>query len=357
MEFPTLTKFDIFRSGYPAIPMDHLTKLNDKYNFGACNFEDYIHIASKLLKQDSKNNDIQILKTYINLDTAFKNYTTVGNFDDYFKNLWIGVYNNNLRMNRYRLLNWLNIQFNSNPNSLIFVYTTLYEYDMIKDGENHYVPDTSHAVTMMFLPISKGKYKAIYFNPHGNRIFNYTCFRSYHTRMRSNDCAIGESIDMFVMDHLFKFLNNCIPNIEISYEKTEKYNYLGANLQACDDLGICYIFPFYLFHELCYHFREQHILRDEPYEYERRFVSYYSLLKKGNIDAVIYIIISKLITNFKIVFMSNLYYSSTSIYLHENMIKDVEELFSSNKDYYTHRLLYPGIGYLMQQKIKDIIVP
>jgi len=354
-QFPKLTEFEIFNSRHPAIPLGHLKQLKDKYNFGAIHFEDYIHIASNLMKQDSKNNNIEILKAHINLETAVHCYKTEQSFNNYFKNIWAGIYNPNLHIERCKLVNLLNRLLTKQ--SIIFMYVNLYEYDMGKDQEtNHNIQEDSHAVAIILLPITKGRYKAVYFNPHGNKMKEYTCFKTYHTRMRTRDYEFGESIDMVIMDNLVKYFNSCIPDMEIEYEKTEKYNYIGANLQSADNIGICYIFPFYLFHQFCYHLREQHILRDESYEKEHRFVSYYSLLKSGQIDMVIYIILSNLLTNFNKLFIKNLQYSYIPSYFHDKMIKDVEELFGENEEFYIHCLMYPGIGYLLQPAIKKIIV-
>ena len=352
--YPKLTKFDIFNTDYPAVPLNHLVKLDDKYHFGAINFRDYIHIASNLMKHDSSN-DIEVLKVHINLDTIMKNYMSEKNFDNSFRNIFAGIYNKNMRIEGHNLVRLLNKLFTTN--SPIFIYMTLYNYDMERDDITNYNNmSESHAVSLTLLPVKKGKYKAIYFNSHGNKIMKYTSFKKYHTRTRTHDCDFGESIDMLIISNLINYLNSCIPDIEIVYEKTEQYNYLGPDLQACDNIGICYLFPFYLFHELCYHLREQHVIKDELSETERRFVSYYSLLQVGKINMVIYIILSKLLKDFKSVFINNLRCSSTSLCLHNNMIKDVEELFCNDENYYLHRMMYPGIGYLLQPAIKKIIV-
>ena len=93
--YPKLTKFDIFNTDYPAVPLNHLVKLDDKYHFGAINFRDYIHIASNLMKHDGSK-DIEVLKVHINLDTIMKNYLSEKNFDNSFRNIFACIYNKNM---------------------------------------------------------------------------------------------------------------------------------------------------------------------------------------------------------------------------------------------------------------------
>ena len=59
---------------------------------------------------------------------------------------------------------------------------------------------------------------------------------------------------------------------------------------------------------------------------------------------------------FNKLFLKNLQYSYVPSYFHDKMIKDVEKLFGENEDFYLHRMMYPGIGYLLQPIIKKFIV-
>ena len=70
------------------------------------------------------------------------------------------------------------------------------------------------------------------------------------------------------------------------YQRTEKHNYYGVNLQEGDDHGVCYIFPIVIYYYFGIYFTEKKALRSGG---KVRYVKpFQNLLKNNDIDLMVH---------------------------------------------------------------------
>ena len=112
-----------------------------------------------------------------------------------------------------------------------------------------------HATCLIIYLDNRNSLQMYHFNPHGQAgsyVNNYTFCISLRRR---ETFPLPTGLDRFVLTHLSETMNRYINQYytclsPINYSITKEHNYMGPNLQAGDNTGICYVFQALLFCEL-----------------------------------------------------------------------------------------------------------
>jgi hypothetical protein len=251
----------------------------------------------------------------------------------------------------------------------IFMFLDLYAY-LILETKEGYNDSTAHASALMLFPDTDGNYSAFYFNPHGRAILDTKTYEYYISRYRKKEYKLKKSVDIFAVNHLVKCFNTYISKnvrdskspIKVSYNHTKYHNYLGANLQAGDNYGVCFTFPLLVCYELCMHYNDVTYLEDNTCNMNRRYPSYATLAKRKDYHRIMLIMLSKYFVDISQVFLHNKIKVSDRVYeesyvtIPQDEFNAVIEKIVENKNtIYIKVLINMFTGFLMQDYLKKLI--
>ena len=167
----------------------------------------------------------------------------------------------------------------------------------------------------------------------------------------------NKPIDQYILEILFINYNKFTltsKNKSILYDTTERYNYMGANLQAGDSYGICFILPFILLHNICVNFYNFNFIHDSTFNINIRYPSFKHMFLHDDIYTIIYISFSKLYEKTKYTFIDNWQRNTMNWVNQEYNILFEKELLKYNT-HYIKKLLSLYIKYLLQPYYQDNI--
>tara|TARA_B110000285_G_C15142673_1_gene632087 strand:+ start:5230 stop:6195 length:966 start_codon:yes stop_codon:yes gene_type:complete len=282
-----------------------------KEKLSVCEFHNMITKVSAITNNNHSSNDIVVLHTFIDFDIIFHEKTGFDNSK--FDIMWCAYFDENMKKKEGLFMEIL-FKFAS-ENKTIIVYNDFYNYlideeKFEKTNRLHYV---SHGTMSLFYPTTKRNscsetcYQAYHFNSHGcaTKEANWH-YKKQITRTRAKTYVLDLPLDYYVFQQFVDSINNHFTTnyssaIQYTYKPTNQYNYMGPNLQQGDKHGICYVFPFMLTY---------YISKNYHTEYKR-------LTQKGNINKIIYKIMSSYVYDFTA--LSGLHDSDESI----NTITDI----------------------------------
>ena len=226
-----------------------------------------------------------ITNTYMRNKIA---YTEV-NFD--FMNI-IPYLNNVIRMNE--LISDMTIQYYHNREvvddmmegylleqmerkKIIFMNVCINNYNTERCEEEESV----HGTSMIFIP-HKNKYYLYYINSHGLDMKDYNEFHIIKTKSRCKVLKYDNVIDFIFLERLTNYFNTKCGD-KIVYKKDKIHNYWGADFQGGDNHGICFVFPYLIFYNLCKHYTEKKALLNGLV-----VDKFKKLLLDGNIDRLVH---------------------------------------------------------------------
>ena len=226
-----------------------------------------------------------ITNTYMRNKIA---YTEV-NFD--FMNI-IPYLNNVTRMNE--LISDMTIQYYHNRQvvddmmegylleqmerkKIIFMNVCINNYNTERCEEEESV----HGTSMIFIP-HKNKYYLYYINSHGLDMKDYNEFHIIKTKSRCKVLKYDNIIDFIFLERLANYFNTKCGD-KIVYKKDKIHNYWGADFQGGDNHGICFVFPYLIFYNLCKHYTEKKALLNGLV-----VDKFKKLLLDGNIDRLVH---------------------------------------------------------------------
>ncbi len=133
---------------------------------------------------------------------------------------------------------------------IVFIIFDTMDYCVDENnGANQYI---AHSTTAVFIP-RKASYDCFYVNSHGRDLQRAMGFDVICSKRRLRRHRYKKPADVIFMrglcDHLqsYRALRGD-GNETICYDGTARYTYLGADLQAGDNKGICFAFPFILWY-------------------------------------------------------------------------------------------------------------
>lgn len=134
---------------------------------------------------------------------------------------------------------------------IIFINVCINNYNTERCEEDESV----HGTSMIFMP-HKNKYHLYYINSHGLDMKDYNKFHIIKTKSRCKVFKYNNVIDFIFLEKLTDYFNTKCGD-KIVYKKDKIHNYWGANFQGGDSHGICFVFPYLIFYNLCKHYTEK----------------------------------------------------------------------------------------------------
>ena len=224
-----------------------------------------------------------------------------------------------------------------------FIYLTFgfedYDVDNI-DGVNEYC---GHSTCALLIP-NKKKYDCYYMNVHGRDMKETNYYKKIVTNKRCQVFHYKESLDTIFMKAFCDSFNKS-NNTKINYNNTYRYNYLGTNLQSGDGYGVCFIFPFIMFHYIC-----NYLTRPRYFKINNNthIESGIQLLKKGRLGFFVECMFADFSPNYKkIICEKDITYTTKREHLETFVIK--------NSGNFLKDITAPMVSFMMQIKIKSII--
>lgn len=160
---------------------------------------------------------------------------------------------------------------------LIFINVCIYNYNTERCDEDEAV----HGTTMIFVP-NKEKYDLYYINSHGYDMKDSKEFHIIKTKTRCKIFKYNNVIDFIFLKRFADYFNMKHDNI-LNYEKDKHYNYWGANFQGGDTHGICFVFPYIFYYNMCKYYTQKKELLDGT------IVDKFStLMLSGNINRLVH---------------------------------------------------------------------
>jgi len=225
-----------------------------------------------------------------------------------------------------------------------FIYLTFgfedYDVDNIK-GINEYC---AHSTCALLIP-NKKKYDCYYMNVHGRDMKETNYYKKIVTNKRCQVYHYKKPLDVKFME-AFCVSFNTTNNTKINYNHTYRYNYLGTNFQSGDGYGVCFIFPFIMFHYI-----GQYLTRPRYFEVDGVYTyieSGLQLLKKGRLAYFVECMFADFSPNYKkIICNKDITYTTKREHLETFVIK--------NAGHFLKDIAAPMVSFMLQIKIKYII--
>jgi hypothetical protein len=134
---------------------------------------------------------------------------------------------------------------------IIFLNITLMNYFYTKKGKDESV----HSVAAILFPKKDGSYRFYYINSHGKdvRDYNEYCINQKGKKKKETLTLKNSYEILFIRDFLKclrAYLKNNYLKRNIHFDDTRTYLYSGANLQAGDDHGVCFLFTLLVYYYL-----------------------------------------------------------------------------------------------------------
>jgi len=171
---------------------------------------------------------------------------------------------------------------------LIFVNVCIYNYNTERCEEDEAV----HGTTMIFMP-NKEKYDLYYINSHGYDMKDSKEFHIIKTKTRCKIFKYNNVIDFIFLKRFTDYFNMKHNNI-LNYKKDKHYNYWGANFQGGDSHGICFVFPYIIYYNLCKYYTQKKELLDGTIVDKFR-----TLMINGNINVLVHSCFVEFMKNMK----------------------------------------------------------
>lgn len=266
--------------------------------------------------------------------------------------IYCGYYDEQMEYKDDYLMSFL--QRNMETNETIFVYLDLHCYEVIYIGETTKL--IHHSCCFIMMPNkSTGTYSLYYFNPYGYPIKDQMSYKYYLSRYRYVDVNLVVPLDTYFMTIFTESLNKQLelnfPKWKYTeYDDTDKHNYYGANLQLCDDKGICYLFPFIVWYNFYKFQYRSHIVGD------RRFKSFKNLIESGDIETMVYIIFSKYDPQLLQCFEKYTNHSIIKTAIDKQEFRfQFEKIISESGEKFLDKIFIDSVYFICQPKIKNTI--
>jgi hypothetical protein len=161
---------------------------------------------------------------------------------------------------------------------IIFINLCIYNYNTERCTEEEAV----HGTSIIFIPI-KDKYHLYYINSHGYDMKDSMEFHIIKTKSRCKVFKYNNVLDFIFLERFTNYFNMNYGSNKLIYKKDKVHNYWGANFQGGDNHGICFVFPYIIFYNLCKYYTQKKALLDGS-----SLDTFKNLMLNGNINTMIH---------------------------------------------------------------------
>lgn len=212
--------------------------------------DSYAHKASVLMQQleftPSMKSSVSLL--YMSVDLFYFMKECHGRETcetEFFNDLTTGRYsykNKQFKYHEEMMVN--NVLYLMEKKKIIFFQMGIPEY-LVHDGKKK-KEYAAHGVCVIMIP-TKTNYQCYYINSHGQDLEDNDFFEFIMSRRRSKKKKLAEPADIVFMKSFVKYINNQ-SEAPMIYNESSRFTYKGANLQAGDGHGICFMYPLIIWH-------------------------------------------------------------------------------------------------------------
>ena len=248
---------DRFRSRGCRSRVASLMKKINQLNIDGSEYNNYTHaVAGILVRKHNMSDRIAVLQTSIDFSLIFDGpYATVAALYRKFEGMVAGRYTDEGEYEEDYFMN--SVAQELERRKMVFVFLDFHNYiphddDIITAAEKY----ETHATGLLLYPVGSQEYLAYHFNPHGQRGAYINAYTKCTSVRRRHDTVLDTGLDRYVIRALIGSLNKHLlvqtsAPAYITYTRTKAYNYVGPNLQAGDQYGVCYVFPTIFLLEIC----------------------------------------------------------------------------------------------------------
>ena len=314
----------------------------------ACN------IARDTVFTESMKKDLSILQVPIDLKNILPNKNT--NIEkEVLQDIACGRYEkeNNKYSYNYEYLSE-NITYAIAEKKVVFVMFGLESYCIIhSENEKTKRPDlaySTHSTCLILMPV-EDCYEGFYINSHGRDMSDTDLYYRIVSSKRTKVVEFEKPAELHLVSNLINYWNTLKDyndnQIKIKWNQTKKHTYLGVNLQAGDQHGVCFAYPQIILHNF-----------GDTYDVERKLEKEWGsivikstrdLLKNGSLDTFV-----------KLAFMEfdSKYDETLAKHMLECAFNDgqnddkLEEVLEERKTRFTRTMVCSLIRYLSQISFK-----
>ena len=223
----------------------------------------YAHKAAVLIQQNDftkkMRDDVSLLYFSADLVDFMHCVERREGINDYFASLTTSRYTYENKFEFHEEMMIENILYLMEHRKIIFFQMGVPDY-LTSETTKKKVYD-AHALCIIMIP-RKGSYDCFYINSHGHTIDTQDYYEFIMSKKRSRKIKLSEPVDVVFMKALVAHINNK-SDIKVNYDGTSKYTYRGANLQAGDNHGVCFIYPLIIWYNFGKFYTKSQVLETE----------------------------------------------------------------------------------------------
>ena len=225
--------------------------------------DSYAHKAAVLIQQNEftkkMKDDVSLLYFTADLEEFMHCVERREGLNDYFASLTTSRYTYENKFEFHEEMMIENILYLMEHRKIIFFQMGVPDY-LTSETTKKKVYD-AHALCIIMIP-RKGSYDCFYINSHGHTIDTQDYYEFIMSKKRSRKIKLSEPVDVVFMKALVAHINNK-SDIKVNYDGTSKYTYRGANLQAGDNHGVCFIYPLIIWYNFGKFYTKSQVLETE----------------------------------------------------------------------------------------------
>ena len=235
------------------VKLKYLLSKADRLGF---NDTDSNNDSFKLLRYISEDFDKEFQKNfeYANIVwdmlNIFKNLNNKNELHDLYENMCCGTISKDGYYDYYEFITFLKEKMKEKK--IIYLFSDLTGYGVDDDDyDPNYEYDEEdlyhlHGCSIILIP-KDNYYKMFYINSHGRDMLDTNEFEIRISRTRRKKIRFNTAIDIVMLKNFVNYINE-FHETSIVYSGKKYDTYFGANLQAGDDHGICFIYPFVIYY-------------------------------------------------------------------------------------------------------------
>ena len=314
----------------------------------ACN------IARDTIFTKSMKKDLLILQVPVDLKDILPNKNTAID-KEVLQDIACGRYGkeNNHYAHNYEYLHE-NIIYAISHKKVVFIMFGLESYCIIhSENEKTKRPDlaySTHSTCLILIP-NDDQYEGFYINSHGRDISDTDLYYRIVSSKRTKSVEFEKPAELHLISNLINYwrtLKDYNDNqIKIKWDETKRHTYLGVNLQAGDQHGVCFAYPQIILHNF-----------GETYDIERKFEKEWGnitikstreLLKNGSLDTFVKLAFIEYDSKYDETLVNHMLESA----FNDNQNDDkLEEVLEERKTRFTRNMVCSLIRYLSQISFK-----
>ena len=223
----------------------------------------YAHKAAVLIQQSDftkkMKNDVSLLYFSADLVDFMHCVERREGLNDYFASLTTSRYTYENKFEFHEEMMIENILYLMEHRKIIFFQMGVPDYLTSETTKKKVY--NAHALCIIMIP-RKDTYDCFYINSHGHTIDTQDYYEFIMSKKRSRKIKLSEPVDVVFMKALVAHINNK-SDIKVNYDGTSKYTYRGANLQAGDNHGVCFIYPLIIWYNFGKFYTKSQVLETE----------------------------------------------------------------------------------------------